>query len=53
MIIDSNKKIFLICEKIKAKNLIREKKIKNENLIMPKNFGFFIKKLRKKKDYYR
>ena len=49
MIIDSNKKIFLICEKIKAKNLIREKKIKIENLIIPKNFGLFIKKLKKKR----
>ena len=49
MIIDSNKKIFLICEKIKAKNLIREKKIKNENLIIPKNFDLFIKKLKKNK----
>ena len=49
MIIDSNKKIFLICEKIKAKNLIREKKIKNENLIIPKNFSLLIKKLKKNK----
>ena len=49
MIIDSNKKIFLICERIKAKNLIREKKIKNENLIIPKNFDLFIKKLKKNK----
>ena len=28
LIIDSNKEIFLICEKIKAQNLIKEKKIK-------------------------
>ena len=47
MIIDSNKKIFLICEKIKAKNLIKEKKIKSKNLIIPKDFSFFIKKLKK------
>ena len=47
MIIDSNKKIFLICEKIKAKNLIKEKKIKSKNLIIPEDFSLFIKKLKK------
>ncbi len=49
MIIDSNSKIFLVCEKIKARNLIKEKKIKKENLISPKEFETFIKKLKKNK----
>ena len=43
LIIDSNKKIFLICEKIKAKNLIKEKKIKKINLVSPKDFELLIK----------
>ena len=49
VIIDSNKEIFLICEKIKAQNLIKEKKIKKKNLILPKDFKSFIKKLKKNK----
>ncbi len=49
MIISSNKEIFLICEKIKAQNLIKEKKIKKNNLILPKDFESFIKRLKKNK----
>ena len=49
LIIDSNKEIFLICEKIKAQNLIKEKKIKKDNLILPKDFESFIKRLKKNK----
>ena len=48
-IIDSDREIFLICEKKKAQNLIKEKKIKKENLILPKDFKSFIKKLKKNK----
>ncbi len=49
LIIDTNKKIFLICEKIKAKNLIKEKKIKKINLVSPKDFELLIKRLKKNK----
>ncbi len=49
MIIASNKEIFLVCEKIKARSLIKEKKIKKENLILPKDFKSLIKKLNKNK----
>ena len=48
LIIDSNKEIFLVCEKIKAQNLIKEKKIKKKNLILPNDFKSLIKKLKKK-----
>ena len=47
LIIDSNKEIFLVCEKRKAQNLIKEKKIKKKNLILPNNFKLLIKKLKK------
>ncbi len=47
LIIDNNKEIFLVCEKIKAQNLIKEKKIKKKNLILPNDFKSFIKKLKK------
>ena len=49
MIIGSNKEIFLLCEKIKAQNLVKEKKIKKKNIILPKNFKSLIKKLKKNK----
>ena len=49
LIIGTNKKIFLICEKIKAKNLIKEKKIKKINLVSPKDFELLIKRLKKNK----
>ena len=47
LIIDSNKEIFLVCDKIKAQNLIKEKKIKKKNLILPNDFKSLIKKLKK------
>ena len=46
LIIDSNKEIFLVCDKIKAQNLIKEKKIKKKNLILPNDFKSLIKKLK-------
>ena len=49
VIVDSNENIFLICERKKAENLIKEKKIKKINLILPKDFFLFLKKLKKKK----
>ncbi len=49
LIIGTNKKIFLICEKIKAKNLIKEKKIKKIDLVSPKDFELLIKRLKKNK----
>ncbi len=49
VIIDSNKKIYLICERGKVGNLIKEKKIKKNNLILPKDFNLFIEKLKKNK----
>ena len=47
VIIGSNREIFLICEKVKGQSLIKEKKIKKENLIPPKDFESFIKRLKK------
>ncbi len=47
VIIGSNREIFLICEKVKGQSLIKEKKIKKENLIPTKDFESFIKKLKK------
>ena len=41
--------IFLISEKKKAKNLIRQKKIKKNNVIDPKKFLLFINNLEKGK----
>ena len=49
LIVDSDKKIFLICEKIKAKNLVKEKKIKKIDLVSPEDFELLIKKLKKNK----
>ena len=49
LIIDSNKKIFLICEKIKAKYLIKEKKIKEIDLVSPDDFESLTKKLKQNK----
>ena len=48
-ILDSSKKIYLICDKIRAKNLIKEKKIDKMNLVLPNDFDLFIKKLKKGK----
>ena len=49
LIVDSDKKIYLICEKIKAKNLVKEKKIKKIDLVSPEDFELLIKKLKKNK----
>ena len=48
-ILDSSKKIYLICDKIRAKNLIKEKKIDKMNLVLPNDFDLFVKKLKKGK----
>ena len=48
-ILDSSKKIYLICDKTRAKNLIKEKKIDKINLVLPNDFDLFIKKLKKGK----
>jgi len=45
LLLDSEKKIYLIADKRKAKNLIKEKKIKPSQIIEPNNFQFLIKKL--------
>jgi len=45
LLLDSKKKFYLVTEKRKAKNLIKEKKIKPSQIIDPNNFQFLIKKL--------
>ena len=47
LIINKNKKIYLISEKKKAINLIKDKKIKLKNIISPLKFNNFIKNLKK------
>ncbi len=47
LLISDKKEIFFISEINKAKNLIREKKIKRKNLINPKNFHLILNKLKK------
>ena len=47
LLISSKNEIFLISEITKAKNLIKEKKIKKSNLIDPKNFNLFLNKFNK------
>ena len=49
LLVSDTKEIFLISEKSKARNLIKENKIKKTNLIIPENFNLFIKKLNKNK----
>ena len=49
LLVSDTKQIFLISEKSKARNLVKENKIKKTNLIIPKNFNLFIKKLKKTK----
>ncbi len=44
LIIDNKKKIYLIAKKEKAKKLIKEKKLSNNQIIDPKNFLSFIEK---------
>ena len=45
LIIGKNKKIFLIVNKNKISAIIREKKINKDQIIDPKNFHIFVKKL--------
>jgi len=45
LLINDKKEVFLIAEKKKAINLIRERKIKKKNLIEPKKFQLFIMSL--------
>ena len=45
LIISKDKKIFLISEKKIIPKLIKDKKLKKEQIIIPKNFDNFIKKL--------
>tara|TARA_A100000164_G_scaffold350529_1_gene354463 strand:- start:394 stop:2091 length:1698 start_codon:yes stop_codon:yes gene_type:complete len=49
LLITNSNEIFLISDKNNAKNLVKEKKIKEKNLIQPDNFDLFIKKLKKGK----
>ena len=49
ILISDKKKIFLISELIKSKKLIKEKKIKKNQVIEPQNFKMFIDKFKKKK----
>ena len=49
LLINDNKKIYLIVEKKKALNLIKEKKISKEMIIDPKDLRSFISKLKKGK----
>ena len=49
LFLSKNKKIYLISEKNKTYKLIKEKKIKEKNVIEPKDFGRFIEKLKKGK----
>ena len=49
LILDNKKKIYLICEKQKLKNLLKEKKIKAHQIIEPKNFKKSIYFLKGKK----
>jgi len=45
LVIEKNGKIYLIAEKFKALKLIKEKKIKDKEIINPKNFKKFINNL--------
>ena len=49
LLVSDDREIFLISEKWKAKKLIKEKKLKESNLVSPENFNLFTKKLKKKK----
>ena len=49
LLINDRKEIFLISEINKAKNLIKEKKIKKQNLIDPKNLYQFLNNIKKGK----
>ena len=49
LLLEDNKKIYLITNHIKAKKLIKEKKINKNQIIEPDYFETFINKLSKKK----
>ncbi len=49
LILNKNKKIFLITEKMKIKNLIKKKKINSKQIIETKNFEKFIYQLKGEK----
>ena len=49
LILNKNKKIFLITEKMKIKNLIKKKRINSKQIIETKNFEKFIYQLKGKK----
>ena len=49
LIVSDKKEIFLISEKNKAKNLIKIKKVKETNVILPKKFNLLVNKLKKGK----
>ena len=49
LLISDKEEIFFISDKDKAINLIKEKKIKEKNLISPNNFHLFISNLKKNK----
>ena len=48
-VISKNGKVFLLVEKIKAKKIVREKKLRSSQIINPENFGDLIFKLKGKK----
>ena len=48
-VISKNGKVFLLVEKIKAKKIVREKKLRSNQIINPENFGDLIFKLKGKK----
>ncbi len=49
LLLDSNKKIYLVSERKKFKNLLKEKKIRSEQIIEPKDFEKIINKFKGKK----
>ncbi len=49
LIVSDKKEIFLISEKNKAKNLVKIKKVKKTNVILPEKFNLLINKLKKGK----
>jgi len=49
LFLDNKKKFYLICNKRKAKNLIKHKKIFSSQIIQPENFERFLNKIKNKK----
>ena len=48
LLLGSNKKIYLIVEKIKTTRLVKEKKIKKKQIIEPKKISYFLRKFENK-----